>query len=102
MGNGVVNVGNRRPLFPVQLVEKMSPATSKLHRACCWRWKGSNAGHDKGSGSSDTQKQRPQRGLAGVLYARIPHGRLGGGGLKAPSIVNFEPIAFGILSNSSL
>ena len=42
----------------------------------------------------DTQKQRPQRGLAGVLYARIPHGRLGGGGLKAPSIVNFEPHRF--------
>jgi hypothetical protein len=45
----------------------------------------------------DTQKQRPQRGLAGVLYARIPHGRLGGGGLEsARHLLTLSRIAFGI------
>ena len=48
-------------LFPVQLVEKMSPATSKLRRACCWRWKASNAGHDKGSGSSADKADPSER-----------------------------------------
>ena len=32
--------------------------------------------------------------LAGVLYARIPHGRLGAGGWKAPCTVDFEPDSF--------
>src|ERR1700730_965059 len=38
--------------------------------------------------------KRPQLGLAGVLYARIPHGRWGAGGLKAPGIFQFEPDRF--------
>jgi hypothetical protein len=44
----------------------------------------------------DTQKQRPQRGLAGVLYARIPHGRLGRGLESARHLLTLSLIAFGI------
>ena len=64
MGNGVVKLAIGA-LFPVQLVEKMSPATSKLHRACCWRWKASNAGHDKGSGSSADKSNDPSEASPG-------------------------------------
>ena len=40
--------------------------------------------------------KRPQLGLAGVLYARIPHGHWGAGGLKAPGIFFLNRIVFGI------
>jgi hypothetical protein len=41
-------------------------------------------------------KQRPQRGLAEVLYARIPHRRLGGGGLeRARHLLTLSQIVFG-------
>ena len=33
-------------------------------------------------------------GLAGVLYARIPHGRLGAGAGKRPAFVDFDPDSF--------
>jgi hypothetical protein len=73
-------------LFPVQLVEKMSPATSKLHCACCWRWKASNAGHDKGSGSSADKSKDPSEASPGSCTHVYRTGALGGGGLKAPGI----------------
>ena len=43
----------------------------------------------------DRQKQRPQRGLAGVLYARLYRtGAWGAGGLEAPGVLDFEPDRF--------
>jgi hypothetical protein len=44
-------------------------------------------------------KQRPQRGLAEVLYARITAQALGeaGGAWKRPASVNFEPYRIRIL-----
>ena len=40
--------------------------------------------------------EKTQLGLAGVLYARIPHGRWGAGGLKRPAFFNLSRIVFGI------
>jgi hypothetical protein len=41
------------------------------------------------------KKQRPQRGLAGVLYARLTAQALGGrGARKRPAFVDFEPGRF--------
>jgi hypothetical protein len=42
----------------------------------------------------DTQKQRPQRGLAEVLYARITARALGAGDLERPALFDFEPDRF--------
>ena len=84
-------------LFPVQLVEKMSPATSKLHCACCWRWKASNAGHDKGSGSSADKSNDPSEASPGSCTHVYRTGALGGGGLESTRhLLTLSRIAFGI------
>jgi Transposase IS116/IS110/IS902 family len=44
--------------------------------------------------AGDRHGFEPQLGLAGVLYARIPHGRWGAGGLNALISFKFEPDRF--------
>jgi hypothetical protein len=58
----------------------------------------SNSDHSQTEALTELDASRrwkgPQLGLAGVLYARIPHGRWGAGGLKALGIFQFEPNRF--------
>ena len=82
-------------LFPVQLVEKMSPATSKLHGACCWRWKASNAGHDIRD-PPQTKAKTPARLRRGLVRTSYRTGALGRGLGSARHLFTLSRIAFGI------